>query len=150
MNGRCKLTAGDPFLSHQPGEAMKLQRKGWMAFSFLFLLAGGGLPPHVDPPVIHPDAQIVRIRIGYSCGWCSGGYNENETTVESGSIVTIARTYSNKQKFPDINIKYGITKQDWEDLQHFLDVNVMGGFTGPIGCPGCVDRPEEWAEVQFS
>jgi hypothetical protein len=46
--------------------------------------------------------------------------------------------------------KYKITKQDWKKLQHFIDARVLAAFTGCIGCPGCVDEPVEWAEVQFS
>jgi hypothetical protein len=91
-----------------------------------------------------PNVQIVRVRTGYSCAWCRGGYVENETSVEAGSIVTVSRSLSEKRKYPDIKTKYWIQKQDWEDLQHFIDAEVLSAFKGAIGCPGCADRPVEW------
>jgi hypothetical protein len=65
-------------------------------------------------------------------------------------MVKISQAPSEKKKYPDLKTKYRITKKDWEDLQHFIDLRVIAAFTGPIGCPGCVDEPVEWAEVQFS
>ena len=43
-----------------------------------------------------------------------------------------------------------ITKQEWEDLQHFIDAKVQAEFTGRVGCPACVDQPESWAQLEFS
>jgi hypothetical protein len=65
-------------------------------------------------------------------------------------MVSIQRSRGDKKNYPDMKTKYRITKQDWEELQRFIDARVLAAFTGPIGCPGCADEPIEWAEVQFS
>jgi hypothetical protein len=100
-----------------------------------------------NPP---PSTQIVRVRTGSSCGICSGDYYASETSVDRALMVSIHRSRGDKKNHPDMKTRYKITKQDWEDLQHFIDARVLADFAGRIGCPGCVDEPMQWAEVQFS
>ncbi len=97
------------------------------------------------------NAQVVRVRVGDSCGWCTEGYNEVETTVEPQRIVIANRSYSDKKKYPDQITEYKITKRDWEDLQRLIDTKVLPAFANPpTGCPGCADEPITWIELQVS
>jgi hypothetical protein len=97
-------------------------------------------------------AQLVRVRIGNSCGWCTEGYNDNETVVEPQRIVSINRAYSNTKKYPVQISEDKITKGEWKGLQDLIEARVLGVFAGPrtSGCPGCADEPTAWAELQFS
>ncbi len=97
-----------------------------------------------------PGAQLVRVRIGNACGMCTGPYYESETVAERGSMVSRQLSRGDKRHYPDMKMNYRITKQDWEALQLFIDASVLAAFVGPIGCPGCVDQPIGWVEVQFS
>ena len=97
-----------------------------------------------------PNVQIVRVRIGESCGWCTGNYDDNVTTIEPGSIVRLNRSSSDRKANPDIETKYRITKRDWVELQHFFDAGVLTAFTDQHGCPGCADESTVSVEVQFS
>lgn len=125
--------------------------KLWIRFLAGSLMIGIALAQHPEPPKNpSPGAQIVRVRTGSSCGWCGGPYYASETSVERALMVSIHRSRGDKKNYPDLKTKYRITKQDWEELQQFIDARVLAAFTGPIGCPGCVDEPIEWAEVQFS
>lgn len=97
------------------------------------------------------DARIVRVRIGNSCGWCTEGYNEIETSVEPGRIVITNRSDSDKKKYPDLTQEYQISKQDWRDLQRLIDAKVLATFSEPsTGCPGCGDEPVAWVELEFN
>jgi hypothetical protein len=97
-----------------------------------------------------PSVQIVRVRIGESCGWCTGNYDDNVTTIEPGSIVRLNRSSADRKAYPDIETKYRITKRDWVELQHFIDAGELAAFTDQHGCPGCADEPTVSVEVQFS
>lgn len=102
-------------------------------------------------PKATPHAQLVRVRIGNSCGWCSEGYNDNESVVAPQRIVSINRAYSNKKKYPDSISESKITKQEWKDLRDLIEARVLDVFAKPPkGCPGCVDHPVAWSELQFS
>ena len=129
---------------------MQMRAKFLTSFFVVGLAIGSVFAQQAAPPPnSSPDAHIVRVRTGESAGWCVG-YCDHQTTIHPGSIVTVSRSFSEKRKYPEMKMKSAITKQDWEDLQHFIDAKVLAAFTGPIGCPGCVDQPVEWAEVQFS
>src|SRR5215469_1680631 len=96
--------------------------------------------------------EVVRVRIGSSCAWCSEGYNDNETVVEPQRIVNINRAYSKKKKYPDLISKDKITKREWKDVQDLIETRVLVVFAEPrtSSCPGCADEPTAWTELQFS
>ncbi len=100
-------------------------------------------------PTPDPDAKITRVRIGYTAARCEG-YCESSTTVESGVLRSVSRSLSDKKHYPEMKSEAAITKEDWDDLLHFLDDKVLAAFTGRIGCPGCADQPVQWAEVEYS
>ena len=96
------------------------------------------------------NARLTRVRIGNSCGWCTEGYNEIETTVERGRIVITNRSDSDRKKFPDLTQQYQITKRDWRDLERLIDAKPLASFSKTSSsCPGCADEPIAWAELQF-
>jgi hypothetical protein len=94
----------------------------------LSILAGlltGAIWAQESLPKPAANAGIVRVRIGNSCGWCTEGYNEIETTVEPGRIVIANRSDSDKKKYPDLTQEYQITRPDWRDLQRLIDTKVL-------------------------
>jgi hypothetical protein len=97
-----------------------------------------------------PNVEIVRVKIGYSCGWCTEGYNDSETVVEPLRIVSINRAYSNKKKYPNLISEERITKGEWKDLQTLIETKVLDEFTKPaksrVGPP---DAPVAWTELHF-
>lgn len=119
---------------------------------FVVALSDGGLSARQAAPVAKPSLHpsLVRIRIGHSAGMCRGGYCYTETIVEPGWVRSIRASAPDKKKFPDRTVTSRITKQEWEDLQHFIDAKVQAEFTGRVGCPACVDQPESWAQLEFS
>jgi hypothetical protein len=120
----------------------------------LSILAGlltGAIWAQESLPKPAANAGIVRVRIGNSCGWCTEGYNEIETTVEPGRIVIANRSDSDKKKYPDLTQEYQITRPDWRDLQRLIDTKVLAEFSKPsTGCPGCADEPIAWAQLEFN
>jgi hypothetical protein len=78
------------------------------------------------------------------------GYCDQETIIEPGTMRSISRSFSENKKYPEVKMKYPITKKDWDELTNFFDARVLAAFSGRIGCPGCVDERVEWVEVEFS
>ncbi len=127
-----------------------MQGKFWTSLFVAGLTIGSALAQQTPPPSAFPNAHIVRIRTGSYAGLCVDYCVDSETTIKSGSIVTVSRSFSEKRKYPDMKLKRKITREDWEDLQHSIDATVLAAFIGRIGCPGCADELVEWVEVQFS
>jgi hypothetical protein len=110
------------------------------------LIAAGWAQESLPKPAL----QLVRVRIGNSCGWCTEGYNDTETTVEPQRIVNVNRAYSKKKKYPDRIYEYTITEKEWHDLQLLIEARVLDVLAKPTtGCPGCADEPTTWTELQF-
>ena len=128
---------------------MQMLRKLWFSFFVAGLMAGIISAQQAPQPSPSPDAHLVRIRTGSYAGMCMG-YCDQETVTEPGSVRSISRAFSDKKKYPEMNLKSSITKKDWDDLKNFLDAKVLAAFTGRIGCPGCADEMVEWVEVEFS
>jgi hypothetical protein len=128
---------------------MQMRRRYWLPFFVASLMAGtltAQQAPQSDPP---PNAHLVRVRTGSYAGMCIG-YCDQETIIEPGSMRSISRPFSEKKKYPEVKMKYSITKKDCDELKNFLDAKVLAAFSGGIGCPGCVDERVEWVEVEFS
>jgi len=130
---------------------MQMERQVWRWCCIVALTIGNIFAQEIAlPPNPVPSVRIVRVRTGISCGWCTGNYDDHEATIESGSIVRVNRSSSDRKAYPDIETKYRITKRDWVDLQHFIDARVLAAFNDRTGCPGCADESVVWVEVQFS
>lgn len=128
---------------------MRMRRKLWLSLMVAGLMAGtltAQQAPQAEPS---PDAHLVRVRTGSYAGMCIG-YCDHETVIEPGLIRSVSRSFSEKKKYPEVKMKYSITKKDWDELKNFLDAKVLAAFSGRIGCPGCVDEMVEWVEIEFS
>ena len=128
---------------------MQMRRKLWLSLLATSLMAGtltAQQAPQADPS---SDAHLVRIRTGSYAGMCIG-YCDQETIIEPGTMRSISRSFSENKKYPEVKMKYPITKKVWDELKNFLDAKVLVAFSGRIGCPGCVDERVEWVEVEFS
>ena len=124
--------------------------KSWMLFVIVSLMAGSIWAQQSAPPTKPPQgAQIVAVRTGHSCAWCTAP-SEAETIVEPEWISMVNRSLSDKRNDPEAKTKYRITKRDWNNLKHFIDARVLAEFVAPAGCPGCADEPTGWAELRFS
>ena len=65
-----------------------MERQGWTWCCIVGLTISNVLAQEAaQRPNPAPNVQIVRVRIGKSCGWCTGNYDDNVTTIEPGSIV---------------------------------------------------------------
>lgn len=128
---------------------MRVRQFGIMSF-LLFLFGGNVLAQQRSEHAASPGDHIVRVRSGYSNGWCPSGYCETETTVEPGLVITINRALSDKKKYPNIKVQHRITKEAWNQLQSAVDAKIRTAFADSVGCPGCADQPMEWLEVQFA
>jgi hypothetical protein len=127
---------------------MKTGPRVFKLFWVAGLTVGSSFAQQATPPSsLAPNAQLIRIRIGYDCGWCTGGYDSNETTIEPGLVITLSRSLSHDKKYPDFKTRTRITKQDWETVKLFIDAEVLASFSGPTGCPGCADEPVQWTEL---
>jgi hypothetical protein len=137
-----------PF-SNSMRRAAQMRWKPRTLFVVISLTAGSVFAQQAEPPP-NPShgAQIVQVRTGSSCGWCTAP-SETETIIEPGSISTVSRSLD-ESKDPGAKTKYRITKRDWEDLKHFIDARVLAAFGRSTGCPGCADEPTGWVAVQFS
>jgi hypothetical protein len=128
---------------------MQMRRRLWLSLFATGLMSGtltAQQAPQADPS---PNAHLVRIRTGSYTGMCIG-YCDQETIIEPGTMRSISRSFSENKKYPEVKMKYPITKKDWDELTNFFDERVLAAFSGRIGCPGCVDERVEWVEVEFS
>jgi hypothetical protein len=114
------------------------------------LAAQCALSQQAAPPKPAPQVQIARVRIATTSASCNGPYCGETTTIEPGQIVKVSRSASNLKKYPDIQKKFKITKEDWEDFQQLFDAKELAIFDGGENCPACPNQPQGWAEVQFS
>jgi hypothetical protein len=107
-------------------------------------------PPHQPAP----DAHIVRIAYGSSSGMCLG-YCQHETVVTPQAIRTLSRTnlslsgYRDREH-PDMKSRRKITAEQWQRAQAAVDTDSLFSLPDRIGCPGCVDEPVDWIEVEYS
>jgi hypothetical protein len=118
-------------------------------FVAVSLMAGSVFAQQAEPPPNSSSSvQVVRVRTGSSCGWCTAS-SEVETIIEPGSFSTVSRSLG-ESKDPGTKTTHKVTKRDWEDLKRFIDVRMRGAFIEAPGCPGCADEPVGWTEVQYS
>ena len=108
-----------------------MERQVWTWCCIIGLTTGNVLAQEAaQRPNPAPNVQIVRVRIGESCGWCTGNYDDSVMTIEAGSIVRLNRSSSDRKAYPDIETKYRITKRDWADLQHLDSSGSAGSLYG--------------------
>jgi len=129
---------------------MQTRWKFWTLLFAASLVAKCALGQQTASPKPAPELRIARVRIGTTFAVCNGPYCGETTSIEPGLIVKVSRSTANQKKYPDIEKKFKITKQDWEELQQFFDVKELAVFDGGQNCPACPNQPQAWAEVEFS
>lgn len=123
------------------------------------VLVGGLLSTALSqdtPPPKRPaaDAQIVRIEYGSESGMCYG-YCYNQTVIVARAIRSVSRTnYSlngnRDTENPDKKSRRKITAAQWERAKAAVDTESLFSLPDRMGCPGCVDEPVDWIEVDYS
>lgn len=101
-----------------------------------------------------PDAQIVRIEYGSESGMCYG-YCYNQTIIDARTIRHVSRTnYSlngnRDSENPDKKSRRKITVAEWERAKAAVDTESLFALPDRMGCPGCVDEPVDWIQVDYS
>ena len=101
-----------------------------------------------------PGAHILRISYGSSSGMCVG-YCQSETVITPGAIRTRSRTNLSLSGYrdpdhPDMKSKHKLTAEQWQRAQAAIDTDYLFSLPDRIGCPGCVDEPIDWIEVDYS
>jgi len=79
-------------------------------------------------PKSAPTAQVrvVRVQIGYICGWCGGlHYRADATTVEPLLMVRKLMDSTDKKTLPDRKEKREITRREWQTLVHSIDADKL-------------------------
>ena len=129
---------------------MQTRWKLWTLLFAVSLAAKCALGQQTASPKPAPELRIARVRIGTTFAVCNGPYCGETTSIEPGLIVKVSRSTANQRKYPDIEKKFKITKQDWEELQQFFDAKELAVFDVGQNCPACPNQPQSWAEVEFS
>ncbi len=93
-------------------------------------------------------AEIIRIRAITGAGMCVG-YCVEVLTIQEGRTKLRRRPNEKSRKYPDLEAKRKLAKQEWDDLERSVDSEAKAAMVGPIGCPGCVDQVMMTIEVQF-
>jgi|SRR5271166_1542347 len=123
----------------------------WLgAFFFTVLMIDNVLS---QGPTASPsgEARVVRVQMGYSCGWCAGiGYHTELTTVEPSFIVWEGKETMDKKKLPNKRVKNAISKRQWQTLVRSIDADALKAVPQEAGCRVCVDQAESWVVVEYS
>jgi hypothetical protein len=93
-------------------------------------------------------AEIIRIRAIMGAGMCVG-YCVEELTIQEGRTKLLRRPNEKSRKYPELEAKRKLAKQEWDDLERSVDPEAKAAMVGPIGCPGCVDQVMTTIEMQF-
>jgi hypothetical protein len=127
-----------------------MRGRTWFLAFALSLIAGNSFA-HTGPQSTNPSPRpkVVRVRMGTYAGMCIG-WCDNETSFDSKSIEVIDKSPGDPRRYPEIKTTTLITKQDWNDVQNSIDATVLSAMNGRIGCPGCVDEPAQWVDLEFS
>ncbi len=97
------------------------------------------------------EARVVRVQIGYICGWCGGmAYRTELITVERGFVRRELVDSTDEKKFPNRREKRSITRREWEVLLRSIDVKALRAVPQDRTCRPCIDMPDSWAAVEYS
>jgi hypothetical protein len=97
-----------------------------------------------------PNAHVVRVQMGYSCGMCGGlFYHSTVTTVEPSFLLWQGMYSSNPKKLPNRKTKVAITPRDWKNLLRSIDADALRALPQK-GCRSCRDLPESWVVIEYS
>lgn len=97
------------------------------------------------------EPRVVRVQMGYVCGWCGGpGYRTDLTTVEPSFILKDMGDAENPKKHPNRRERRAISKREWETLVHSIDLKAFKALPQDDRCRPCADEPDSWIEIDFS
>jgi hypothetical protein len=102
-------------------------------------------------PAAPAKAEVVRVNIGYGCGFCGGfGYRSTLTTVSRLSIVRTMADAEDPKELPNRTVKRRITKHEWKTLVDSIDAVALRAVPQEARCRPCVDLPDAWVGVEYS
>jgi hypothetical protein len=93
-------------------------------------------------------SEIIRIRAITGAGMCYG-YCVEELTIQEGRSRLRRRANEKNRKYPDLEAKRKLAKQEWDELERSVDPETKAAMVGRIGCPGCADQVIVTIELQF-
>lgn len=97
------------------------------------------------------EIQVVRVQMGYVCGWCGGaGYRTDLITVERSFILREMADAENPKKFPRRRPRRAISKQEWQALVRSIDVKELTAVPQDGICRPCIDQADAWVEIDYS
>jgi len=97
------------------------------------------------------DVQVVRVEMGYVCGFCGGpGYRTALTTVESSFIVVELKDAGDEKRNPNRKEKRAINKREWGKLVRSVDTQALKAIPQDKTCRPCIDLPDWWVKVEYS
>jgi len=120
---------------------------------FFSVLVSGCVFAQSAASTAHPsgEARVVRVQIGYICGWCGGlAYRTDLTTVGRRFVRRGLLDSTNTKKLPNRREQRAITRREWETLVRSIDANALKAVPQEKGCRPCVDQPESWAVIEYS
>ena len=124
----------------------------WLA-GCLFLVVATNVFAQVAAPTHESSAEVrvVRVQMGYICGWCGGaGYRSDLTTVERSFIVREMADAEDPKKFPRRKERRTISKREWETLVRSIDAKALRAVPQDGICRPCIDQPDSWVEIAYS
>lgn len=125
----------------------------WLGACFFGMLVISNVFAQSAAPAPHPssEARVVRVQIGYICGWCGGlAYRTDLLTVERTFVRHELTDSTNTKKLPNRRERRAITRREWETLVRSIDANALRAVPQEKGCRPCIDQPDSWAAVEYS
>lgn len=125
----------------------------WLANCFFPVLMTGCVLAQSSTPAPHPSGEpfVVRVQIGYICGWCGGlAYRTDLTTVERGFVRRELMDSTDEKNLPNRKEKRDITRREWEALVRSIDAKALKAVPREKGCRPCIDQPESWTVIEYS
>jgi len=125
----------------------------WIQGCFFTVLVTGNIFAQSAAPAPHSsdEAQVVRVQMGYICGWCGGlAYRTDLITVERGFVGRELMDSTDEKKLPNRREKRGITKREWATLLRSIDVKALRALPQDRACRPCIDLPDSWVAVEYS
>ena len=125
----------------------------WLGGCFFLVLVTGCVLAQSAATAPHPSdkPRVVRVQIGYICGWCGGlAYRTDLTTVGRRFVRRELLDSTNTKKLPNRREKRAITRREWDTLVRSIDAKALGAVPQEKGCRPCIDQPDAWASVEYS
>ena len=124
----------------------------WLYAGFVVLVTASMLAQTAgitDKPAV--DVHIIRVQMGESCGWCTGGgFHTTITTVRPSNVVEELKDADDPRENPNRKEEHTITKRQWEELVRSIDEKALRAVPQDKTCRPCVDQPDAWVVIEYS